>query len=154
MASEVDTTGGPLTRDDIEAFAREWYRKLDEHVPVTELLPMLDTNVEFHLPEGIRRGAEAFRELYEGPGGWTRSFFDEVHTLSEVSVSWHDSVALARVVVNWQARRWRPPAPRSEWIGFDAYQDWEMQRDEATGRRKITRYTVNELRAMPGSPAL
>jgi hypothetical protein len=37
------------------------------------------------------------------------------------------------VVVNWQARRWRPPA-RSEWLGFDAYHQWEMVRSPSSGR--------------------
>jgi hypothetical protein len=145
---------GPPTREEIEAFARDWYRKLDEHVAVAELLPMLDADVEFHIPEGVRRGLDGFRELYEGPGGWIRSFFDETHTLSEVSVSWREGVAFTRIVVNWQARRWRPPAPRSEWIGFDVNQEWNVKRHGATGRRVMTRYVVNELRPMPGSPPL
>jgi hypothetical protein len=36
------------------------------------------------------------------------------------------------VVVNWQLRRWRPPAPRSEWLGFDAFQTWEVVRSPET----------------------
>ncbi len=58
------------------------------------------------------------------------------------------------VVVNWQARRWRPPAPRSEWLGFDAYQQWDMIRSPASGKPVILRYVVNELRPMPGSKPL
>jgi len=57
-------------------------------------------------------------------------------------------------VVNWQARRWNPPAPRSEWIGFDAYQRWEMIPSPASGRPVVVRYIVDELRPMPGSPPL
>lgn len=146
------STGGALAPDAIEAFAADWYRKLDEHVPTAALLPMLaGPEVEFVLPETTFRGAEAFSRWYEGV---IAIFFDEIHTLGSVSVERRGEGALADVVVNWQARRWRPPAPRSAWIGFDAYQQWEMTVSEATGAPVIARYVVNELRPMPGSPAL
>ena len=143
-----------LSREEIESFAREWYRKVDEHVPVEEFLPLLHPEVEFRIPEGVLRGHDGFRELYQGERGWIRSFFDEVHTLRRVAVSWSGERALVDVVVNWQARRWQPPAPRSQWIGFDAYQQWEMTRSPETGAPVINRYVVNELRPMPGSPSL
>ena len=53
---------------------------------------------------------------YEGD----RKLFDELHAVTHVGITWQDGRCLLDVVVNWQARRWRPPAPRSEWIGFDA----------------------------------
>ncbi len=143
-----------LTSDEIESFARDWYRKVDEHVPAAELVPMLAPEVEFQIPEGVLRGHEGFLELYQGARGWVRSFFDEVHTLRRVAVSWSGEGALVDVVVNWQARLWQPPAPRSQWIGFDAYQRWEMTRLPETGAPVLNRYVVNELRPMPGSPSL
>jgi hypothetical protein len=40
-----------LSRDEIETFAADWYRKLDEHVSVEQLIPMLaEREVEFLLP--------------------------------------------------------------------------------------------------------
>ena len=143
-----------LSREEIEAFAREWYRRLDEHVPAVELVPMLAANVEFELPEGVMRGIDAFLDLYQGERGWTRSFFDEVHVLNQVAVSWSGEYAVVDVVVNWQARRWQPPAARSQWIGFDAYQQWEMERSAGTGQPILSRYVVRELRPMQGSPSL
>ena len=144
----------PLTLAEVETFARDWYRKLDEHVPVAELLPMLASDVEFQIPEGVLRGHEGFVELYQGARGWIRSFFDEVHTLSQIAVSHSDEHALVDVVVNWQARRWQPPVPRSQWFGFDAYQQWAMTRLPETDLPVINRYVVNELRPLPGSPPL
>lgn len=142
----------PLDRTEIEAFAAEWYRQLDVHAPTEELLPMVaEQGLEMHFPEGVVRGVEEFRRWYEGV---IRRFFDEVHTLSRVDTSWQEDHALVTVVVNWQARRWYPPAPRSEWLGFDAYQRWEMTRSPTTGRAVITRYIVDELRPMPGSRPL
>ena len=96
-------------------------------------------------------GVAAFREWYEGV---VRIFFDEIHVVERTTVSWKDQRALVKVLVNWQARRWSPPAARSQWIGFDADQDWEMIRSAASGRPLIARYVVNELRPMPGSSPL
>lgn len=158
MADTATTDLGPLSRQEIEAFAVEWYRKLDEHVPAEEIVPMVsDRELEFHLPEAVLRDQAAFRNWYQGGGdlpGVINLFFDEVHTLSFVGPSWSGERAIVEVVVNWQARRWRPPSPRSWWIGFDAFQTWEMIRSATTGRPVIVRYVVNELRPMAGSPPL
>ncbi len=148
----------PLTREEISAFAAEWYRKLDEHVPADDVISMVaERDLEFHLPETVLRTTDDFRRWYSGGGGLPgviNVFFDETHALSQVDSSWSDERALVKVVVNWQARRWTPPAPRSQWVGFDVYQAWEMVRSISTGRPVITRYLVNEMRPKPGSPAL
>ena len=74
---------------------------------------------------------------------------------THIGLSQRDGRYLLDVVVNWQARRWNPPAPRSEWIGFDAYQRWELIRALShDGRLMIARYIVDELRPMPGSKPL
>jgi hypothetical protein len=142
-------SGEPLSQAEIEAFVMAWYRKLDIHAPWDELQPLVaKQGLEMQFPEGSISGVEAFRNWYEGV---IRIFFDEVHTVTRVSATWKDDRAVVDVVVNWQARRWRPPAPRSEWLGFDAYQLWEMIRSPSSGGPLILRYVVNELRPMPGS---
>ncbi len=144
--------GEPLSQAEIEAFVAAWYRKLDMHAPAEELLPLVSEQLlEMHFPEGPLNGADEFRRWYEGV---IRIFFDEVHTVRRISASWQTDRALVDVVVNWQARRWRPPAPHSEWLGFDAYQQWEMIRSPTSGGPVILRYVVNELRPMPGSKPL
>jgi hypothetical protein len=154
-------SGEPLSKAEIEAFVETWYRKLDIHAPAEELLPLVSEQclviqvkeecLEMLFPEGRLNGADEFRRWYEGV---IRLFFDEVHTVTQVGITWKDDRALVDVVVNWQARRWRPPAPRSEWVGFDAYQQWEMIRSPSSGKPVILRYIVNELRPMPGSKPL
>ena len=140
-----------LTREEIAPFVAEWYRNLDVHAPVDTVAAMVTDDVEFQLPEGPLIGVGAFREWYEGV---IRIFFDEIHVVEQVSVSWKDRRALVQVRINWQARRWRPPAARSQWIGFNIDQDWEVLRSQTRGRPLIARYVVNELRPMPGSPPL
>ncbi|HEX6077557.1 MAG TPA: hypothetical protein VFZ32_20150, partial [Micromonosporaceae bacterium] len=58
-----------------------------------------------------------------------------------------------KVVVNWQARIWNPPAPKSEWLGFDAYQTWVVVAGP-DGTPQIETYTVDALEPMPGSATL
>ncbi len=140
-----------FSRAEIEAFVADWYRKLDIHAPAEELISMVADQVEMQFPEGTVRGVEEFRTWYEGV---IRLFFDELHTVTRVGIVWRDDRYRLDVIVNWQARRWNPPAPRSEWIGFDAYQRWEMIASPASGRPVVVRYIVDELRAMPGSPPL
>lgn len=140
-----------LTREEIAAFVADWYRKLDVHAPFDAVAAMVADDVEFQLPEGPVIGIEAFRAWYEGV---IRIFFDEIHVVHQAAVSWKDQRALVDVRINWQARRWYPPAARSQWIGFDIDQDWEMLRAPTVGRPVIARYVVNEVRPMPGSPPL
>ena len=178
MSDQLPANPVPLSAAEIEAFAADWYRALDRHAPVEEIVQMVASEttrfhdfsgvdphsradvfkllpapaLEFVLPEGVLTGVAAFREWYDDVIGL---FFDEVHSLTEVRLTGERAgIVGAKVLVNWQARRWRPPHPRSEWIGFDADQDWLMVRSASTGRPVITRYVVNELRPMPGSPAL
>jgi len=149
---------GPLTRDEIRAFAADWYRKLDVHVPAGDIAPLvLDEGLEFVVPEATLRSRQEFGDWYAGGGdhpGVINLFFDEVHTLSQVEATSEGPDAEVKVVVNWQGRRWTPPAARSEWFGFDAFQTWRMIRSPETGRPVIARYVVDEMRPMPGSPSL
>jgi hypothetical protein len=152
MSHSESARGEPLTRTEIEDFVAEWYRKLDIHAPPEEVIPLVaEQGLEMQFPEGAISGVEAFRRWYEGV---IRIFFDELHTVTRIDISRQDARVLVTVVVNWQARRWHPPAPRSEWIGFDAYQRWEMERSGSTDRPVIVRYIVDELRPMPGSKSL
>ena len=140
------------SRVEIEAFVADWYRKLDVHAPSEQLVSLVTDTVEMQFPEGAVHGAEAFQNWYEGV---IRLFFDELHNVTHVGFSKQDDRYLLDVVVNWQARRWNPPAPRSEWIGFDAYQRWELiHTPDDSGRLMIARYIVDELRPMPGSKPL
>lgn len=140
-----------LEHPELWAFAADWYRKLDEHVPAGEIAPMVADDVEFHLPEGVLHGRAEFQRWYEGV---IALFFDEVHTLRSVAAVSTSDGAEVKVVVNWQARRWRPPSPRSQWIGFDAYQTWLVVRHPSFGYPTIKRYAVDDLPPMPGSPPL
>jgi hypothetical protein len=149
------TTTSSLTEQEIRAFAEEWYRKLDVHAPLADFLPLLaDEDLEMRFPEGIERGHAGFSHWYERV---IRLFFDEVHTVKEVGVMAEPDpggTVPVRVVVNWQARTWDPPAPKSASLGFDAYQTWAVRRSARTRQPEVVTYIVDSLEPMPGSASL
>lgn len=134
------------------AYATDWFAALDRHADVESLLPLLADELEMHLPEGIEKGHAGFRSWYDTV---THRFFDEVHELREFTVTRDDGTHVeVRLIVNWQPRIWNPPEPRSQWLGFNATQTWEVRRSPGTGDLQMVRYIVNSLDPMPGSPPL
>jgi hypothetical protein len=101
-------------------------------------------------PEATVEGFEGFKGWYDRVIG---IFFDEVHTLKEVNPTIEGDTATVKVVVNWQASVWNPPAPNSERIKLDAYQTWEVIRS-AEGKPVVKTYIVDELKYEPGSATL
>lgn len=141
------------TESQLRAYASGWFAALDRHADIENLLPLLaDEELEMHLPEGTRKGHAGFRSWYDTV---THRFFDEVHDLKEFAVTRNDDTGAGiRLIVNWQAKIWDPPEPRSKWLGFDATQRWEVLRAPGTGDLHIVRYIVSSLDQMPGSAPL
>lgn len=134
----------PLTVKEIEALASTWYKKLDVHAPLVELLPLVASDgLEMVFPEATLRSPAEFE-------GWylrvIRLFFDEVHTLKQVKSTITEDGAEVKVVVHWEASVWNPPAASSSRIKLDAYQTWRVIRDADTDKPVIARYTVDELK--------
>lgn len=149
---------GALRREEIEVFAADWYRRLDEHVAAAEMVALVvGEGLEFVVPEATLRSRGEFGDWYAGGGGHPgviNLFFDEVHTLSRLQASCEGPVAEVEVALNWQGRRWTKPAPRSQWFGFDVFQRWRVIRSPETGGPVIARYVVDDLQPMAGSPPL
>ena len=112
---------------------------------------LADADLEMRFPEATERGHSGFTNWYERV---TRIFFDEVHTLKEARIVETGDQVTAKVVVNWQAKMWNPPEPKSKWLGFDAFQTWIVRRAPEDGRLQVVTYIVDDLRAMPGSASL
>lgn len=146
------TAARPLTPVEIEKLAADWYRKLDVHAPLVDVLPMLaDEGLEMRFPEATLRGAAEFENWYEGV---IRIFFDEVHSLKEVKAKTTAEGADVAVVVHWEASVWKAPAAASQRIVLDAYQTWKVVRSERTGKPVIATYIVDRLEFAPGSAQL
>jgi len=142
----------PLTEAEVQQFAADWYRALDVHAPMVDLLPMIaGDDLEMQLPEGVRRGNAGFEEWYQTV---IRLFFDESHAVKEAKLTSTGDPADVSVVVNWQASRWNPPAAQSDRINADAYQRWVVRRSAETGKPEIVTYIVDDLKYLEGSAEL
>ncbi len=145
------TTIQALADQEVDKLARDWYRALDVHVPVEDLLPMLASEgLTMVFPEATLHGIEDFKGWYSDV---THKFFDEIHTVKEVDSKPSGGDSDVKVVVNWQAKVWNPPDANSKWLGFDAYQTWVVTR-APSGKAVILKYTVDELKPMEGSATL
>lgn len=141
-----------FTPDTVRTAVVSWYDLLDRHVPLEETLTRLvDEELEMRFPEATARGHAGFADWYKAV---TNRFFDEVHTVKSVEFTeFGADRATVKVVVNWQATIWNPPAAKSQWLGFDAYQTWEVVPGEL-GTPLVKTYIVDALEPMPGSAAL
>jgi len=140
----------PLAINEITDLANNWYRMLDVHAPFETVLPLVaEDGFQIRIPEGTYRGRDGFKQVYEE--GWIRHFFDETHELKQLNFTPAGDKAEVKVVVNWQARSWNPPEPRSKEININAYQTWVVQRSPGQGQPVILTYTVDLLEPIPSS---
>lgn len=127
-----------------------WYKKLDIHAPMVELLPLLaDEELEMVFPEATVTGWAGFEGWFQRV---IRIFFDEVHTLKEVTPTIQGDQAEVKVIVQWEASVWNAPEATSKRIVADAYQTWQVQLKG--DQPVITRYVVDDLKYHEGSATL
>lgn len=142
---------GQLTQAAIKQMAIDWYKKLDVHAPMVEILPMLaDKGLKMKFPEATLSGVAAFEGWYQGV---IRIFFDEQHQVKSVKSTIKGNTATVKIVVRWAASRWRPPAAYSDRIVLDAYQTWEVKLSDA-GTPVVSTYIVDKLVYVKGSAKL
>lgn len=150
MSSQATRTM-PLTLQSLISFAVGWYQALDRH----DSLALVQANLVSDglvsvFPETTVYGLDGFAEWYETV---TRKFFDEEHTVISTEIaSMTPEAAEMTVVVRWKARKWDPPAARSEQIDFVAGQTWSVVAGSAGPL--IKRYVVDTFDPNPGSAAL
>jgi hypothetical protein len=142
----------PLSETELKEMAAVWYHKLDVHAPLEEFVPFLaEDGLEMRFPEATVYGFEGFSEWYDRVIG---IFFDEVHTVKQVTLASQADPAEVKVIVKWEASVWNPPAAKSERIVLDAYQTWYVTRSAKTGNPVVQTYIVDSLEYYPGSAKL
>ena len=142
----------PLTEPEVKELVDAWYKALDVHAPFEELVPLVASEgLEMYWPEGPTFGVEEFKGWYDRV---TRTFFDEVHTMKELTITPRGNEADVKLVVNWQAKVWNPPDAKSKWLGMDARQTWVVGRSSDGSRAVIQKYVVDGMDLMPGSSTL
>jgi hypothetical protein len=139
-----------LTETQVREFVVEWYRKLDVHVPLPDLLPLLSgSDLTMKFPEATLHSLNEFAGWYDKV---THRFFDEVHTVKSVKVRFDGGKADCDIVVNWQASTWDPPEAASKRRNMDSVQRWLVS---AEGDQLVVNlYDVISLTPLPGSAPL
>lgn len=85
-----ETAARPLSELAVRELALNWYRLLDRHAPVEELLVHLaGDELVMRFPEAEVRGQDGFTGWYEGV---IRRFFDEVHDVTTLKVDLSEPV--------------------------------------------------------------
>ena len=141
-----------LTESEVKEMVVDWYRKLDIHAPMVDVLPFLaEEGLEMKFPEATLNSLADFEGWYQRV---IRIFFDEVHEVKEITVGINGDKANVQVVVEWQASVWNPPEANSTRIILDADQTWVVKRSPNTGRPVISAYIVNALNYHSGSAKL
>ena len=142
----------PLKNIEVNWLVYDWYKKLDVHAPVEEIVPLLVSDgLEMRFPEATLKSIEEFKGWYNRV---TNLFFDETHDMKMLDIDIDGETAVVKLVVNWQAHIWNPPAAKSKWLGFDAHQTWIVKRDKKTGKAAVAAYIVDLLDPMEGSAPL
>ena len=140
-----------LTHEAIRKMALAWYKKLDVHAPMVELLPLLaEQGLHMKFPEATLEGLAGFEGWYQTV---LRLFFDERHQVKSVKSAIKGDRAKVKIVVRWAASRWRAPAACSDRIVLDAYQTWEIRLSQA-GAPVVTSYIVDKMVYAKGSARL
>jgi len=144
----------PLTEAEVRDLVNDWYEKLDTHVPMVDILPLLPTDGLLQKwPEVTAKSLADFEEWYQRV---IRTFFDEVHTLRELNISIRPGgdVADIKLIVYWEASVWKPGDRNSQRIMMDAYQTWEVVRSPQTGKPVIKTIIVDQIVPKEGSASL
>jgi len=140
-----------LTHQSVNSLVETWYKKLDVHAPMVEVLPLLTAEgLEMIFPEATVYGHAGFEGWFQRV---IRIFFDEIHTVKSVESNIDEDKALVKVVVKWEASVWDGPEPYSNRIKLDAYQTWEVITNDK-GEAIISKYKVDELKYYEGSHQL
>lgn len=140
----------------IETMVVDWYKALDVHEPMVNILHMLASEgLEMQFPEATLKGVAEFEGWFQGV---IRIFFDEEHVVKKTVVvkqeGERDGEYEVEVVVEWKASRWNPPAAYSDRIELDAYQRWVVVKSPETGEPVIKTYIVDRLDYHEGSAML
>ena len=130
------TSADALTKEEIDDLADRWYKALDVHAPVEALHAMM-TEARATTWRGRRAPTHGHAEFTVWYEKVTRRFFDEVHTIKKVEPTIDGDTADVKVVVNWKASVWEPPAPKSITLHMDAFQTWEVVRSPESGKALI-----------------
>jgi hypothetical protein len=141
------SASGGLTNGEVQELVYTWFQYVTDKAELHKLLAMLSSDeLDMHFPETVIRNHTEFAQWYDSV---INLFFDEAHELKMLAIDLDGTEAKVTLVVNWQARTWKPPAAYSEWQEWNVHQTWTVKQDPRSGKPVICGYYVGEFDPVP-----
>ncbi|MFN6567022.1 hypothetical protein [Dendronalium sp. ChiSLP03b] len=135
----------PLSESEIRQLAKNFYTKIDQHVPASELVPFFDFAnhcFKMQFPSSTLQNQEEFNQWYEGT---INTFFDEIHAVKEISVKALADHADVNAIIHWEGSTWKAPSAHSKRVIADAQHTWVVVRSPDTFKPIYKSYIVHKL---------
>ena len=117
-------SNAPVSESEVKEFIRDWYRKLDVHPPVEEMLRFLaDEKLVMKMPERTFRRHNGFKEWYHG----VERFRDVKHTVKAMKIEINKNTANVKVINRWERSDSRAPNAEAR-LAFYTAQTWTLER--------------------------
>jgi len=129
----------PVSKSEVEQFIGDWFRKLDIHPPIADLLRFLaDEKLVMNMSERQFHHHEGFAEWYRG----VARFRNQSHRVKALEMDLEHDRATVKMIVRWERtdELGEDPALRQ---AFYAAQTWLLERSPQTRDLFIVMYTVD-----------
>jgi hypothetical protein len=125
-----------ISESEVKEFIRDWYRKLDVHPPVEEMLHLVaDEELVMKMPERAFYRHKGFNEWYHG----VDQFRDQSHIVKALNIKTNHSTAAVKVIIRWE----RSDSFAPNRLAFYAAQTWTLERSPKSHRLCILTYNVD-----------
>ena len=129
-----------VSESEVKKFVLDWYRKLDVHPPVEDMLRFVaDEKLVMKMPEATFYRHNGFKEWYGG----VDQFRDQSHIVQALKIETKQSTAMVKVITRWERSDSRAPNPEAR-LAFYAAQTWTLERGSEAERLRIIAYDVDD----------
>ncbi|MFO1128808.1 MAG: hypothetical protein U1E66_10325 [Rhodospirillales bacterium] len=135
----------PNSEEAVRRLVYDWFEKITDHAPFDEIVShFIDNSPEMRMrfPDQDVANIEEFRQWYTNV---INRYFDQAHVVKSLRIQREENIALLDVQVEWSAKYWQPPEPRSSRVRMDAFQRWVVRHNPETGKWGIKTYLVDNL---------
>ena len=106
-----------ITEQMIRDFLGNWYRMMDTHAPLEEVLPCIDpVRFRMRIIDGpVLEGESGFSQWYHEKNATS---FDSLHTVRHIDITIHGDTADVVILADWSGRNWVIPGVKSEAVAY------------------------------------
>jgi hypothetical protein len=128
-----------VSEAEVKQFILDWYRKLDVHPPVEEMLDLVaDEQLVMRMPERTFHGHDGFKTWYQS----VDQFRDQSHTVKALKIVDDQSTATVKVITRWKRSDSCAANPETR-LTFYAAQTWTIERWSTAEKLRIVAYNVD-----------